>query len=167
MLIFLHKATAMLLKFMRFKTLFLFAILTTALAGCSPQEIDEDLRYQRYSSDNFHDTLLNLDVAISEHNYRIIHRSTIGQAIRDRGDENFPLSTITEFCNITYAQEMMTINPDLINDMPCRIAVRETPQGTLVSTTLMKTSVNKPKQRAFAIRVNQNLVNIIDETIDF
>ncbi|RLC97660.1 MAG: DUF302 domain-containing protein, partial [Chloroflexi bacterium] len=123
---------------------FFFCLL---LLGCSQSE--QQHIFQKYSAEDFENTLLNLDISISEHNYRIIHRSTIGQAIRDRGELDFPLSTITEFCNITYAREMMVINPDLINDMPCHIAVRETEQGILVSTKLMDENSNNPDQVQF------------------
>ena len=139
-------------------------LLFLLLLSCTSQ--DQNDIYQKYSSEDFENTLLNLDIAISEHNYRIIHRSTIGQAIRDRGEPEFPLSTITEFCNITYAREMMLINPDLINDMPCKIAVRETEQGVLVSTKLMNELSKNPEQVQFSQRINQNLRKIINETVE-
>ena len=41
--------------------------------------------YQQPSAYTYEDTLLNLDIAIAEHNYRITGRSHIGQALRDRG----------------------------------------------------------------------------------
>jgi len=97
--------------------------LSIILLACNQNEPNRI--YQQQSLDNFEDTLQNLDIAISEHNYRIIHRSNIGQAIRDRGDEQYPLSTVISFCNITYAKEMMDINSDLINDMPCIVTVRQ------------------------------------------
>ncbi|MCX4188395.1 DUF302 domain-containing protein [Methylophaga sp. OBS4] len=135
------------------------------LIGCQPQP--ENRIYERQSPYSFEDTILNLDIAISEFNYRIIHRSDIGQAIRDRGDENFPLSTITSFCNITYAKEMMLINPVLINDMPCNIAVREDDKGAvIVSSKLMAENVADPAQQAFAQKINKNLKAIIEATTE-
>jgi uncharacterized protein (DUF302 family) len=123
--------------------------------------------YQQVSPYGFEDTILNLNIAISEFNYRIIHRSHIGQAIRDRGDNDFPLATITSFCNITYAKEMMLINPDLINDMPCDVAVRETSdKQVIVSTTLMNEDVSDPAQQAFAKKINANLTGIIGATVE-
>ncbi len=146
----------------------MFILIFFSLTGCpSGSETAYHVSYEKYSNENFENTLMNLDIAISEHNYRIIHRSTIGQAVRDRGEKDFPLSTITEFCNITYAREMMEINPDLINAMPCRIAVREASEGVLVSTRLMDESVSNPKQVEFAKRINQNLKEIIADTVNF
>lgn len=123
--------------------------------------------YQQTSGYSFEETLLNLDIAISEHNYRIIHRSQIGQAVRDRGDKYFPLSTITNFCNITYAKEMIEINADLINEMPCTIAVREqATQGIIVSSRLMDEHTANDKQNQFALKINNNLKSIIAATVD-
>ncbi len=123
--------------------------------------------YQQISEYSFEETLLNLDIAISEHNYRIIHRSQIGQAVRDRGDKDFPLSTITNFCNITYAKEMIEINADLINEMPCTIAVREqATQGIIVSSRLMDEHTANDKQNQFALKINNNLKSIIAATVD-
>lgn len=135
------------------------------LTGCINNEPESRI-YEKMSDYSFDDTLMNLDVAISEHNYRIIHRSNIGKAIRDRGDTNFPLSTITSFCNISYAKEMMLINPNLINDMPCNIAVREQNHTVLVSSQLMNENVGSVEQQIFAKKINNNLKSIIEATVE-
>ena len=143
----------------------LCALIISALVGCSKN--DAINIYQLNSEYSFEETLLNLDLAISEHNYRIIHRSQIGQAVRDRGEKNFPLSTITNFCNITYAKEMIEINPDLINEMPCTIAVREeVPKGIIVSTRLMNEHSSNKKQNEFALKINNNLKSIVAATVE-
>jgi uncharacterized protein (DUF302 family) len=152
----------------RFITLFSSLILIVGLllsTACQPQS--ENRIYERESPYSFEDTILNLDIAISEYNYRIIHRSHIGQAVRDRGDSSFPLSTITSFCNITYAKEMIEINPLLIYDMPCNIAVWETQDGkVMIGTTLMSETVPDPAQKQFAQKINANLKGIIGATIE-
>jgi uncharacterized protein (DUF302 family) len=135
------------------------------IIGCQPQT--ENRLYERESPYSFEDTILNLDIAISEYNYRIIHRSHIGQAVRDRGDKDFPLSTITSFCNIAYAKEMMEINPLLINDMPCNISVRQTEDDrVIVGTKLMLEAVSDPAQKQFAEKINANLKGIIGATVE-
>jgi uncharacterized protein (DUF302 family) len=146
----------------RFLSILVLLSLTTACNETPTSRV-----YERLSPYDFEETLLNLDVAISEYNYRIIHRSHIGQAVRDRGDTHYPLSTITSFCNITYAKEMLEINPDLINDMPCIAAVRETNDDTvIVSTRLMDEDTGGAAQQAFAKKINQNLIGIVNSTTD-
>lgn len=147
------------------KVVILLTLFSAAIIGCSKN--DPTKIYQMLSDYSFEETLLNLDIAISQHNYRIIHRSQIGQAIRDRGEKDFPLSTITNFCNITYAKEMIEINPDLINEMPCTIAVREQPaKGIVVSSRLMDEHTANDKQNQFALKINNNLKSIIAATVE-
>ncbi|MDO7597398.1 MAG: DUF302 domain-containing protein [Pseudomonadota bacterium] len=147
------------------KVSILLTLLITTIIGCSKNESTNI--YQLLSDYSFEETLLNLDLAISEHNYRIIHRSQIGQAIRDRGEKDFPLSTITNFCNITYAKEMIEINADLINEMPCTIAVREqSAQGIIVSSRLMDEQTANDQQNQFALKINNNLKSIIAATVE-
>lgn len=159
------KLAKMMSSIAKITTFCLFVVTVSLVIGCQPQQ--ESRVYERESPYTFQDTILNLDIAISEYNYRIIHRSHIGQAIRDRGDSDFPLSTITSFCNITYAKEMMLINPVLINDMPCNIGVRQTnDHKVIVSTKFMDESVIDPKQSDFAKKINTNLRGIIGATIE-
>lgn len=140
-------------------------LLAVSLVACD-QQSETSRHYQKVSPYSFADTMMNLDVAISEFNYRIIHLSEIGQAIRDRGTEDYPLSTVVSFCNITYAHEMLEINPDLISDMPCIVAVRETSDNkVVVSTRLMEEAVEDDEQRTFAKKINQDLKKIVGATV--
>jgi len=161
----LQKADMIMMPFPLFMRTFFLVVFVGSLVACQQQPSSRI--YEQESAYTFNDTILNLDIAISEFNYRIIHRSHIGQAVRDRGEEDFPLSTITSFCNITYAKEMMLINPDLINDMPCNVAVRENAVGkVVVSTKLMDENVSNPAQQAFAKKININLIGIIGATVE-
>ena len=146
------------------RAIFLLLLSMQLLSACQPQQ--HNRIFQRDSPYNYADTLQNLDIAISEYNYRIIHRSHIGQAIRDRGDKNFPLSMIVNFCNITYAKQMLQINANLINEMPCTIAIREDKNKVIVSTKLMDENVSNSKQKAFAQKINKNLKGIIEATVE-
>ena len=141
-----------------------FLFLALLLTGC--EQSTASRIYQQPSNYDFEDTLINLDIAISEHNYRIIHRSKIGQAVRDRGDKDYPLSIVISFCNITYAKEMMEINSNLINDMPCIITVREEKQSVIVGTRLMVDNTDNKRQNDFAKRINDNLRSIVEATIE-
>lgn len=142
------------------------SIILLCLTACNSSSETSNRIYQLSSEYDYQETLLNLDIAISEHNYRIIHRSNIGQAVRDRGEEDYPLSTVISFCNITYAKEMMEINSDLINDMPCIVTVREQKEGVIVGTKLMLTNTNNERQNEFAKRINNNLTSIVQATIE-
>jgi uncharacterized protein (DUF302 family) len=60
---------------------------------------------------------------------------------------------------------MIDINPDLINDMPCNIAVREQGNTIIISTQLMQVTGSQD-QREFANKINKNLISIIEATIE-
>lgn len=75
-----------------------FSFLTLSLMGCKTD--DQSRLYQHYSSYSFEDTLINLDIAIAEHNYRIIHRSHIGKAVRDRGEPDYPYQPLPVFVTL-------------------------------------------------------------------
>ncbi len=136
------------------------------LVACNNASPTSSRVFQLKSNYDYEETLLNLDIAISEHNYRIIHRSNIGKAIRDRGEKDYPLSTVISFCNITYAKEMMEINSDLINDMPCIVTVREEKGGVIVGTKLMISNTTNQRQNDFATRINNNLTSIVEATVE-
>lgn len=152
--------TTILPKKIPFIVVFIYLFLTACSSDTSSR------LYQKMSNYNFEETLMNLDIAISEHNYRIIHRSNIGQAVRDRGEPDYPLSTVISFCNITYAKEMMQINSDLINDMPCIVTVREELSGVIVGTKLMTINGSNEQQNEFAAKINKNLRSIVEATVE-
>ncbi|PCJ32016.1 MAG: hypothetical protein COA90_04620 [Gammaproteobacteria bacterium] len=145
---------------------FLFFLSFIFLSGCNNAIQPENRIYQKISPYDYEDTLMNLDIAISEHNYRIIHRSNIGQAIRDRGDKDYPLSTVISFCNISYAKEMIEINSDLLNDMPCIVTVQEQQDKVIIGTRLMKINSANQQQNEFAQRINNNLTSIVESAIE-
>jgi uncharacterized protein (DUF302 family) len=133
------------------------------IIACQPANTNRII--EKNSPYSYQETLENLDIAISEFNYRIIHKSEIGSAIRERGDEDFPLSIVISFCNITYAKQMMLINEQLINDMPCIITVRESGAGVIIGTRLMDEKVTDKEQAEFAAKINDNLIKIMEATI--
>lgn len=61
---------------------------------------------------------------------------------------------------------MMEINSDLINDMPCNVAVRESDNRVIVSTKLMDENTGLAGQNQFAQKINNNLKSIIEATIE-
>lgn len=140
-----------------------FFVCSSAAYSAEPQNYDPAI-HQVTSPYDFEETLMNLDIAISEYNYRIIHRSHIGQAIRDRGDDDFPLATVTNFCNISYAHELLRMDMQMMARMSCEIAVWESDEGVQVATRLMDEHYGSAEMREFAIRMNRNIKKIIEAT---
>ena len=75
----------------------------------------------------FEDVVFELDFAITERNFRITGRNTIGKGLRERGYSDFPNVEVIHFCNLEYAREVLLIDPGFVAQMPCRITVHEAP----------------------------------------
>jgi uncharacterized protein (DUF302 family) len=50
--------------------------------------------------------------------------------------------------------------------MPCNIAVRQQDDRVLVSSQLMDENTGTAEQQAFAKKINGNLINIIEATVE-
>jgi hypothetical protein len=57
--------------------------------------------YQVETGKPYDEVLAELEVAISENNFRITGDSRVGKVIRERGTLNFPEYDTLQFCNLT------------------------------------------------------------------
>ncbi|MGH8595306.1 MAG: DUF302 domain-containing protein, partial [Gammaproteobacteria bacterium] len=110
---------------------------------------------------SFDDVVLELEFAITERNFRITGRNTIGKGLRDRGYEDFPNVEVIHFCNLEYAREVLLLDPGYVAMMPCRITVHEANGKTVVSVILLPEIHPNPQVVAFAKRMNEHLREIL------
>lgn len=118
-----------------------------------------DLRGE--TSKSFDDVVLELDFAISERNFRITGRNTIGKGLRERGYEDFPDVEVIHFCNLEYAREVLLLDPDFVAQMPCRLTVHRSGDRTVVHVILLPEDHRDPRVNAFAHRINGQLREIL------
>ncbi len=88
---------------------------------------------------SFDDVILELDFAITERNFRITGRNTIGKGLRERGYADFPDVEVIHFCNLEYAREVRTV----------------------VSLVLLPQDHPDPRVNEFAVRMNGLLREIL------
>ena len=132
-------------------------------AGASPPIVPSEALVARYATDkSFDDVVFELDFAITERNFRITGRNTIGKGLRERGYEDFPDVEVIHFCSLELAREVLLLDPGFVAQMPCRITVHEEGSKTVVS--LIKLPVDHPDERvnAFARRMNATLTEIAE-----
>lgn len=132
-------------------------------AGASPPLPSSEALIARYHTDkSFDDVVFELDFAITERNFRITGRNTIGKGLRERGYEDFPDIEVIHFCSLELAREVLLLDPGFVAQMPCRITVHEDGNETVVS--LIKLPVDHPDERvnAFARRMNATLTEIAE-----
>lgn len=110
----------------------------------------------------FADVITELDFAITERNFRITGRNTIGEGLRQRGYVDFPNVEVIHFCNLEYAREVLLLDADFAALMPCRITVHEDRGKTVINLILLPENHPDPRVNTFAHRLNGILREILD-----
>lgn len=106
--------------------------------------------------------LEDIEFAITERNMRIVDRLHLGQAVRERGNRNFPDNEIILYCSITFAEKMLELAPELINACPGRITVRGTDNGYIISAPLWPVSNKNYELKLLISNMNKMVKEIVD-----
>ena len=107
--------------------------------------------------------LEDIEFAITERNLRIVQRLHLGEAIRERGNRNFPDNEIILYCSISFAEKMLELAPELINACPGRITVRGSDTGYIISAPLWPESGNDAELN----HLISNMNNMVREIVDY
>ncbi|MGR8947144.1 MAG: DUF302 domain-containing protein, partial [Gammaproteobacteria bacterium] len=118
------------------------------------------------TSKSFDDVIFELDFAITERNYRITGRNTIGKGLRARGYEDFPDVEVIHFCNLEYAREVLILDPGFVAQMPCRITIHEESDKTVISLILLPEDHENEQVNEFSRRMNAILRDVVSFVID-
>ncbi|MES1948806.1 lipoprotein [Salinisphaera sp. C84B14] len=142
-------------------------LLLVALAIASAAGASERARYDRTAPADkaFVDVVLDLEQSIGQHNFALVGRNDIGDAVRRRGHAQFGDATIVHFCNLEYARRVIEIEPSLILYMPCRIAIFENNERIHVATLLLPTTTDFDRFNTLATQINTQLRQIIDAAV--
>lgn len=144
----------------------IIALLPIILPGCAAQKEPEPLYYQAETTKPYQDVLAELELAITERNFRITGHNKIGSVIRERENIRFPDYGTIQFCNLTLAREMLDISPESVIYMPCNVAVRSENGKVVVTTHLLPTRSSNPKMNEFARKMNEKLKQIVDFSVE-
>jgi uncharacterized protein (DUF302 family) len=142
-------------------------VLAIQLAACTQTNPpSEDLIVRAVTNKSFDDVIFELDFAITERNFRITGRNTIGKGLRDRGYDDFPDVEVIHFCNLEYAHEVLLIDPGYVAQMPCRITVHTTRHATVISLILLPEDHPDERVNTFARRMNAILREIVNFVLE-
>ncbi len=122
--------------------------------------------YQAETQKPYDDVLAELEIAISEHNFRITGHSRVGKVIRDRGTKIFPNYDTLQFCNLSHAKTLLELSPESIRHMPCNVIVYEYQGKIRVRTHLMPTNSDNTELNNFAKQMNRKLKDIVDFAVE-
>ncbi len=133
------------------------------LPACVQQRPTEaDRWYQAETVKPYDDVLAELELAITENNFRITGHNHIGSVIRQRDNVAFPDYDTIQFCNLTLARQMLEMSPAAVAYMPCNIAVRSENGKVVIVTHLLPTEGPDGKLNAFFREMNGKLKKIVD-----
>jgi uncharacterized protein (DUF302 family) len=118
--------------------------------------------YEVNSDKSLQDILEDLEFAMTEHNLRIVERLHIGQAIKLRGDEDFPEYEVILYCNLAFAREMLELAPEMINTCPGRVSVRGTENSYIISAPLWPEQNSDSRLNQMMNDLNNQLKIIVD-----
>jgi len=142
--------------------------LLMALGACAtaPDRDPSPGYYEAATAKPYADVLAELELAITERNFRITGHNKIGSVIREREHIRFPDYDTLQFCNLAHAREMLEIAPQAVRYMPCNIAVRAEGGRVFVTTHLLPTDSSNTKLNAFAVKMNEQLKSIVDFAVE-
>jgi len=140
--------------------------MTWLLFGCSPKDPDPLYYSAETTSKSYSDVLAELEVAITERNFRITGHNKIGSVIRERENIAFPDYDTLQFCNLTQARVMLEMSPASVAWMPCNVAVRSEGGKVIVTTHLLPTDSRDPRLNEFARKMNEELKTIVHFAVE-
>lgn len=126
-------------------------------------EITPDGFYRAETRKPFDEVVDELKRAISEHNFRLAAHNRIGAAIRERNGGDFPEYDTLQFCNLSFAEELLRLDPEGVRHMPCTITVHSRDGKVIVYARQLPSSPNDTRLRNFAAQMNGHLRAIVDE----
>lgn len=140
------------------------AVLTliAVLTGCELNQPEPQYYSAETTTKAYPDVLAELEVAITERNFRITGHNKIGSVIRERENAAFPDYDTLQFCNLTQARVMLEMSPASVAWMPCNVAVRSEGGKVIVTTHLLPTDSTDPRLNDFARKMNEELKAIVD-----
>lgn len=140
----------------------LVSLLSLSLLACQPAAPPEPAYFSAETATKpYADVLQELEVAITERNFRITGHNHIGSVIRERERIAFPDYDTIQFCNLSDARVMLELSPATVAWMPCNVAVRAENGKVIVTTHLLPTDAADPRLNAFARRMNDRLKDIV------
>jgi uncharacterized protein (DUF302 family) len=144
------------------------ALFIALAAACAqhPPRTEPQQWYRAETTKPYDDVLAELELAITEHNFRITGHNHIGSVIRQRGNRDFPDYDTLQFCNLTLAQQMLEMSPAAVAYMPCNIAVRSEHGKVVIVTHLLPTDGADQKLNDFFRELNGKLQKIVDFAVE-
>ena len=93
---------------------------------------------------------------------RITGTLNIGKAIRERGNNNFPDYEVIMFCNLSYAKQMLELEPEFINSCPLKITIRDAGKDYVITAPLLPENTNNEEMNKLTVKINSLIREIVE-----
>ncbi len=144
----------------RFLLILIAALLQPA---CSLLPTGETVHYyQAETHKAYDDVLAELEIAITEQNFRITGHNRIGKVIRQREDISFPEYDTIQYCNLTQAKKLLLLSPHAIRHMPCNVVTYTYAGKVIIKSRLLPTNTNNSALNQFSTAMNNKVKEIIN-----
>lgn len=141
-------------------------LLALTMPGCTRQRQEPPYYSAETSTKSYQDVLAELEVAITERNFRITGHNKIGSVIRERENIAFPDYDTIQFCNLTEARVVLEISPAAVVWMPCNVTVRSEAGKVIVTTHLLPSDSSDPRLNELARQMNEKLKEIVNFAVE-
>lgn len=142
-------------------------LLCLLVFSCAEKTPEPAPLIERFKTEKtFSDVIQELDFSITEKNFRITGRNTVGKGMRKRGFENYPEIEVIHFCSLDIAREVLDIDPGFVAQMPCRVTVHEQDDAVIISLILLPTNHKDPRVNEFSRKMNKTLREIVDYVLE-
>ena len=108
------------------------------------------------SDKSFEQAVIDLDTAVKQHGFGVLHVHDLGNTLRNKGVDFRENCKVFEVCNPTQAAKVLAADMRLNMALPCRISVFTEDNKT-------KIGLIKPEEMLSALSNDQSLVNTAKE----
>lgn len=123
--------------------------------------------YQVESNKSFEQAAVDLDAAVKNHNFGVLHIHDLGTTLRSKGIDFKENCKVFEVCNPVKAAQVLAIDMRLNMALPCRISVftenNKTYIGMIEPAKVLALLSSDDTLTQLANEVEQETIQMIDE----
>ncbi|MBM4176231.1 MAG: DUF302 domain-containing protein [Ignavibacteria bacterium] len=119
------------------------------------------------SKKNFEQALEDLQMKVTENNFRVLHVHNVRETLKEKGFEIENYS-IVEVCNAKFANEVLGTNKEYGVLMPCKINVYSDKGETFLSMPLPSVMIEKFQMKGvdeIAKTVEEILIKVMEDSV--
>jgi uncharacterized protein (DUF302 family) len=115
---------------------------------------------------SFHDAAADLDVAVKDHGFGVLHVHDLGSTLRSKGIEFGEQCKVFEVCNPAQAAKVLSTDMRLNMALPCRISVFTDKGKTKIGFIRPAQMLSTLSQEAALAKVSEEVEEKVIQMVD-